>query len=407
MGLLTETKIIRMKVAGTPQVKADGEGLYLRVSAKGYKTWAFHYTDDHGKRKWHHLGAYSEDNNLETARKKRNEVIGLLEQEIDPNGERARRKQERLQAPTVADLVKDFLENYARKNRSSWEEDQRILEREVVPAWGDRKAKEITGRDVAILYKNIGERAPVLANRTRSLMHLMFGLAVEDEAIPNNPVASIRKRYKEETRDRFLTAEEIHTFWHGLNAEDTPVSDVVRGALRLVLATACRSGEAVSLWWHNIESGEEWWNLPSPDSKTDNGHRIYLNATAREIIGKRPDGGGPVFRSRVEDRDSITVRSLTKVLRRAGHFGLDPFTSHDLRRTTATHLGELGYDDFIIGVILTHKRRGVTKIYNRYRYDSQKREAMDRWDERLREILRGPILCGSNPAQVGSCILSR
>jgi integrase len=128
-----------------------------------------------------------------------------------------------------------------------------------------------------------------------------------------------------------------------------------------------------------------------PDSKTDNGHRIYLNTTAREIIGKRPKGGGPVFKSR-KTKDGIkqiTVRSLTKALRRAGHFGLASFTSHDLRRTAATHLGELGYDDFIIGVILTHKRRGVTKIYNRYRYDAQKREAMDRWDERLKEILEG------------------
>lgn len=64
------------------------------------------------------------------------------------------------------------------------------------------------------------------------------------------------------------------------------------------------------------------------------------------------------------------------------------FTSHDLRRTAATHLGALGVPPVVIDAILNHKDGSVGAIYNRYAYAKEKRQALEAWACRLSEIVR-------------------
>ena len=63
---------------------------------------------------------------------------------------------------------------------------------------------------------------------------------------------------------------------------------------------------------------------------------------------------------------------------------------HDLRRTFATKLAEIGVERFIIGRLLGHAEHDVTgKHYDKYEYGPQKKAAMERWGARLREIVEG------------------
>jgi integrase len=68
--------------------------------------------------------------------------------------------------------------------------------------------------------------------------------------------------------------------------------------------------------------------------------------------------------------------------------GVD-FKFHDLRRTCATKLGDLGVHRDVIGKILNHAEPHVTSTYDRASRDNEKHSALVRWDARLSEIIKG------------------
>ena len=67
------------------------------------------------------------------------------------------------------------------------------------------------------------------------------------------------------------------------------------------------------------------------------------------------------------------------------------FTPHDLRRTAATRMSELGVDDVLIAKILNHSwaDRHVTSVYNRWKRLPEMRRALERWGARLEQIVSG------------------
>lgn len=69
--------------------------------------------------------------------------------------------------------------------------------------------------------------------------------------------------------------------------------------------------------------------------------------------------------------------------------GVAPFTPHDLRRTAATRMAEAGEMDEVIDAILNHVKQGVIKLYNLYRYDKEKRSALESWARKLQSIVNG------------------
>jgi hypothetical protein len=60
---------------------------------------------------------------------------------------------------------------------------------------------------------------------------------------------------------------------------------------------------------------------------------------------------------------------------------------HDLRRTAATYMARLGVERVVIGKVLNHAEREVTAIYDRHRYDREKRRALDLWGETLAALV--------------------
>jgi len=66
---------------------------------------------------------------------------------------------------------------------------------------------------------------------------------------------------------------------------------------------------------------------------------------------------------------------------------MESWTPHDLRRTAASNLAPLGFSDEVIDAILNHAKKGVIAIYNLYRYDKEKKAALQAWEKRLFEIL--------------------
>jgi hypothetical protein len=86
--------------------------------------------------------------------------------DIDAEASELSRKESEKRASTVAVLADEYLTRHAMPHKRSWKEDRRILNKDVLPAWGKRKAKDITHRDVLALLDSIRDRgAPIAANR--------------------------------------------------------------------------------------------------------------------------------------------------------------------------------------------------------------------------------------------------
>jgi integrase len=139
--------------------------------------------------------------------------------------------------------------------------------------------------------------------------------------------------------------------------------------------------------WSQI--GADGWRLPAASAKTKVGHLVPLSSLAREIIAGLPQIGDYVFRAH---RDA-PLQGWSKA--KAKLDGLvtlpESWQVEDMRRSAATHMRSLGVDRLVIDKILNHAEQGVTKVYDRWSADPEKAAAMERWANRLREIISGTV----------------
>ena len=300
----------------------------------------------------------------------------------------------RARRSTFGEVAREYLERHAKPRKRSWREDQRILERDVLPRWGGRRARSITARDVRRLLDDIVARgAPIQANRTLALVRRMFNwAAAPDRALVlphHNPCRGLEPPAPERQRERVLGAAELRAIWRALDGEPAPNAAL----FRLYLLTAQRGGELRTMAWADVDLDAAWWIIPGERSKNGRSHRVPLSPPAvailRELWRARtrdvrwvfptPRGSASGYRER--------IYKVVDRLRRAT--GIADFTPHDLRRTAASHMTSMGIPRDTVAKLLNHRERGVTAVYDRYGYDREKREAVGLWAARLEEIARG------------------
>lgn len=405
----TDLMVKKLKSGEKKYIRGEGNGFTIRVMPSGVKTWLYIYSID-GKRRELNLGGYP-DVTLETARGRFETARKKVKNGIDPISEMELAQDERRKAPTVSDLVNEYIEKHAIKNKKSWAEDKRCLEKEVIPLWGKRKARDITKRDVVLLLEGIVSRgSPVMANNTLEKVRKMFNFAVERDILEHTPCYGVKKPTKKEHRDRVLTHGEIQTLWNSI--ESAGISDEIRRALKLILVTAQRPGEVIGM--HPSEIDGNWWTIPTSRAKNGRTHRVYLTQTALSLIGSQE---GYIFPSPIRDeiggRESekpMDVNAVAHAVRRnlewpmtdkdgnpqladdgkqvtINRLSVDKFTPHDLRRTAATGIAALGFADEIIDAVLNHVKQGVVSIYNRHGYDEEKQQALIAWETKLNSIV--------------------
>ena len=224
-----------------------------------------------------------------------------------------------------------------------------------------------------------------------------------------NPCIGVRAPGKETRRDRILSEAEIATFWRGLGK--ARMSDQVRLALKLQLVTAQRRGEIVEADWSEMDLGNRVWTIAAERSKNRVAHSVPLSQMALELIENiRPISGESawLFPSPKGGDRPITRRAVNHALNASQDvLGVDNVTTHDLRRSAASHMTALGIPRLVVGKVLNHSDRSVTAIYDRHGYDREKRQALDVWGRRLEEIISGvpatdnvvvPLAAGREPA---------
>ena len=369
-------------------------GFGLRIAAGGARTWTFTYRQGRRVRRLT-LGYYPELS-LADARRKAKTARAAADLGHDPAAERRAQRE----AATFAELVSDYLERHAKPRKRSWRADEQMLKKHIPATWSDRKAAEITRRDVRDLLAKVAAKTPIAANRLLACLRKVFNHGIRWDLVEANPCALVERPAAERQRERVLSADELRRLWAALDAEDV----FVAALFRLRLLTAQRGGEVRTMEWDELDLDAGWWVTPAEKAKNKRAHRVPLSSGALAILRALPrvDGHDWVFPStRGEGGCRRTITKAVVRIRKAS--GVD-FWPHDLRRTVATFLtSELDVSRLVVSKLLNHVEQGVTKVYDRASYDREKRAALHAWSARLEQIVSGePAAAKVIPLRAGA-----
>jgi integrase len=327
---------------------------------------------------------------LAGARKSWGEAQAALAEGNDPGSGLVRERRDEKDADTIKELANRYIAKYASKKKSG-SEDERILKKDVVPAWGRHKAKDITRKDIIRLLDGIVDRgSPIQANRTLAVVRKMFKWAARRDDIPSNPCTEIdAPGGKENKRDRVLRDPEVKALWKGLDSAKT--SNTIKLAIKFVLVTAQRRGEVAGIELSEIDEDESVWEIPATKAKNGVAHRVHLSDLAMSVLHEAKGlTEGPqrwLFPSPRSD-NAITPDAMSHALyKNLNVIGVEGIRIHDLRRTGATRIAELGFTRLVIQKVLNHVDSSVTGRYDRFEYAQEKSSALDAWAARIESIV--------------------
>ncbi|TDJ58482.1 MAG: DUF4102 domain-containing protein, partial [Nitrospina sp.] len=169
---------IKLKAERFTVWETNGKGFGLRVSPAGKKSWIYLYRFD-GRARRMTLGDYPAMG-LADAHKEHADAKVALSKGVDPGEKSQSKKTAQRNAFTVNDLAHEYLERHAKKFKVTWREDERCLNKDVLPVIGTKKAKDVKNRDIVLLRDMIIDRgADAMANRTHNIITKMFNFGIE------------------------------------------------------------------------------------------------------------------------------------------------------------------------------------------------------------------------------------
>jgi integrase len=375
----------------TVYVDADTPGLVLEVYPSGKKTWRFRFSlggrgGEQGKVT---LGTFPATS-LSVARVRARENRALVEAGINPQ----RQKKINQHAPTLEALINQYFASrkYAQFSKSHQKALYYAFKRDIIPALGKHKAKDVQRRDVRqVIEKIIKRGCGGQANHTLTLLKALYSWAISNDLVAHNPATHISTDIQRVARDRVLSREEIYSFWVGLERIDVLIT--IKLILKFQLVTAQRIGEILSMRWADIT--DNVWTIPSQVTKNRQRHLVPLSPLAQRLLVQTAETALPsrfVFPSPLPHVDkpigygTVSRNLLHQVL---PALELAHFTTHDLRRTAATMMAASGAERDNIKRILNHVDSSVTAIYDRYSYLNEKRHYLEKWALMLEEIIAG------------------
>lgn len=410
--ILTATAVEKVKPPATGRIELWDQttpGFGLRVTSKGGRTWVLMKRLKIGDKQLVRftLGEYPALS-LAKAREKADRYVGIIHRGGDPREEEAEIlvAAETRRRNTVDTVVAEFIEKYAKRNTRSWAQTEAIFKRHVTPKWGHRPITAIGKRDLMDLLDDLVERdMPIMANRVLAHLRKLGNWCVERGILEASFAAHVKPPAgKEEARERDLSDTEIAELW--------PVFDGLRypfgPMFKLLLLLGQRRNEVAEMRWQDVDLDRAEWTLPRELTKAHRTHVVPLPSAALDILGGLPRlsdverkalGAGAteyVFtttagRSFASGYSRAKLRAEAAVNEARAKQEREPMPQwqlHDLRRTVATGLAELGIPLDHIGRVLNHAPKGVTAtVYDRHSYLPEKRRALEAWAVKLESII--------------------
>ncbi len=382
---LTAAAVERIKPPSTGRVEyfdAMLPAFGLRVTERGHKSWIVFFRVG-GRQRRLTLGSYPALT-LADARKGARDALRQAAEGIDPADDRKRRKAER-SSNKFAAVAADFVEKHAKRRNRSWAQTDRLIKKELLPAWGQRPIASIARRDMLDLLDQIIDRgSPALANKVLGTAKTLFYWALDRDIIDANPIARIKPPAPVVRRERTLNDDEILALWSAWEKMEHPHGRF----LQMLLVTAQRRSEVANMRWKDVNVENQLWTIPAEFNKSGRTHEVPLSPFAVEIIQGLPRTHEEWL---LPTRVGKPISGFTPCKQRAVELSaIADWRFHDLRRTAATNMARLGVPVHTISRVLNHVEGGVTSIYNRHSYLPEKRHALETWSRKLVSLIQSP-----------------
>lgn len=338
-------------------------GFGVRVTAAGRRSFILNYYFK-GRERRITIGAYPEWTVL-AARKRAEEFRLKIVNGIDPLEE----KQSAYAAPTMRELFKRYDVEYLPRLAPRTAADIRSMFAKIIlPRLGAKKVEDVTFSDCEALHRMVSKDRPVRANRVHEVLRRGFNLALKWGWVTENPAARV-ERNTEHKRARYLAPEEIARL---VEALDTHPQRTSCAAIKFMLLTGCRRGEALGARWDQFDPALRVWVKPAATTKQRREHRVPLSSMASGVLQERraardalpasdPLGQSPFVFSGDEGRALVDVKRTWAAVSKVA--GLGNTRMHDLRHTFASIAVSQGQSLPVIGAMLGHTQPQTTARY--------------------------------------------
>ena len=367
----------------------DVPGFGLRLRSGGGRSWIFQYKLG-SKHRRISLGS-STAIDLPAARNQAVTLYAQVKLGQDPAGKKAEGRERATQ--TFGALVSGFLRAQQRRLKPrSYVNVERYMLHHFKPFHG-LPIGSITRQTIAVRLRKIAESAPVAADMARSSLSAFFSWAMREGLTDVNPAIGLNRFADARARDRVLSDDELADVWHVLG--DGEYGAVVR----LIILTGLRREEIGGLGWSEVDAANAVLRLPADRTKNGRPHDVHLSDMALAVIEARPRRlerdfvfgmtGQRGFNSWGIEKRLLDQR-IAEARRSANVKAMAPWRLHDLRRTVATRLGDLGVQPHIVEACLNHQsgaKRGVAGVYNKSPYERETKTAMALWADHVRSIV--------------------
>ena len=363
------------------------KGLILRVGKSGKKSWQVRFRAD-GKQHRQSIGDFPHVSLKEAREKVRSIQAAVIDGE-NPAYENRRAleaKSKARQTLQISNLLELYDQLHLSQLKTGYQ--ARTFLREFARDFGKANITDFTKQDfVGILNEIVAAGNGTKANRVFTHIKSFFGWAIGQGYLEHSPCEYVKKPFKEKSRERFLSDQEIIWFWHVTGEELEPFGYMAR----LLLLTGQRLSE-VSCMSESELPGRDHWHLSSDRTKNGTQHDVFLSDAAQEIVWRdNRVAGTHLFSttgySPVQSYDKPVKRFRSRMNELAGA-ELPHWSFHDLRRTCETGMAMLGVAQPIIDRCTNHLTgRGMSRIYNQYQYRNEKTEAWQRWADHVKGLV--------------------
>ena len=298
----------------------------------------------------------------EEARRRAALVIARIKAGEEPTPQpRARRL---ANGPTVAALAARYLEEHVAvrckpRTRVMY---RLVVDKYILPEFGQGSALAVGHAQVAELHYKLREK-PAMANRVVDTLSRIYNRAEDWGAVPegSNP-CRFQVKYKERSRERFLSEEEFRRLGRVLSEAETCHGVSVRAvaAIRLLMLTGCRRNEILTLRWEDVDPAANELHLR--DSKTG-ARTLSLSPEAGKVLSELPriPDNPFVIAGRIKGTHIRNINDPWKIIRKRA--GLEDVRLHDLRHSFASRALALGESLPMIGKLLGHSQIETTARY--------------------------------------------
>lgn len=396
--MITDTKLKKAlgKKREDIEVLSDSHGLNVRISQAGKITFFYRYRWQ-GKPVKINVGDYPAMS-IAQARDRRQQFRAWLTEGKDPREQTKLERMSRQDALSVEEAFNYWIERHCiANNLTNTKYYQSVFAKHISVQMKGVKVDNSARRHWTELFDSIESR--VMAHYMLSLCKRAFRFCLNRGVISTNPLEVLLPTdvgQKPKVSTRRLSDEELRMTYQWLKNHMSIESVFL---VKFIMLTGCRTAEIrqSERGWFNLETCE--WIVPAKMYKTRVNTRRGLSEAAASLVKAHLQKIRTNHLVTSQRRTDGEIKDIPVRAAVASNYarsiwsgaGMDEWSMHDLRRTIATTLSELGAPPHVIEKILGHQMVGVMAHYNLHDYIDDQKHWLRVWQSHLEKVIGEPF----------------